>query len=343
MLIVLRLQCQFRNTPHMELECGTNVLPPGAVLDVPIRFLPRELCSYHEKVTFILNSCITREVTLLGHGVKMKVSMKRCCVNDRTDMLKMDVGPCGPSHVTLSISLSAWVSIEPWCWPVSGLIVVCIFFFSQLEVEDPRQRKLNLGCLNSGSKVKKKVKLVNRSSIDLSFKLLLNTQLDQRVKNVLMGVHMRIYSHTHTDHYRPSSSHPPGSVTQPNRGAQTESRWWFMFFWNPVLSSSAPTCLHCWAAGSVCRRLLPLAHTSRLLPGTVLSFVQFHSDLDFTDGFTAKCEDGCIALHSDILGVIVNVFQQNNQNTTMQIPGGNLLSLKRYQALADVHFGRDET
>lgn len=194
MLIVLRLQCQFRNTPHMELECGTNVLPPGAVLDVPIRFLPRELCSYHEKVTFILNSCITREVTLLGHGVKMKVSMKRCCVNDRKDVLKMDVGPCGPWHVILSISLSAWVSIEPWCWPVCwfDFIVVCIFFFSQLEVEDPRQRKLNLGCLNSGSKVKKKVKLVNRSSIDLSFKLLLNTQLDQRVKNVLMGVHMRI-------------------------------------------------------------------------------------------------------------------------------------------------------
>lgn len=103
------------------------------------------------------------------------------------------------------------------------LLLYVYFVFSQLEVEDPRQRKLNLGCLNSGSKVKKKVKLVNRSSIDLSFKLLLNTQLDQRVKNVLMGVHMRIYSHTHTDHYRPSSSHPPGSVTQPNRGAQTES------------------------------------------------------------------------------------------------------------------------
>lgn len=58
----------------MELDCGTHVLAPGALLDVPIRFLPRDLCSYHEKVTFILNSCITREVTLLGHGVKMKVS-----------------------------------------------------------------------------------------------------------------------------------------------------------------------------------------------------------------------------------------------------------------------------
>lgn len=83
MLNVLSLQCQFRNTPYMELDCGTNVLPPGASLDVPIRFLPRELCPYHEKVTFVLNSCITREVSLLGHGVKMKVSVRRCFRNNR--------------------------------------------------------------------------------------------------------------------------------------------------------------------------------------------------------------------------------------------------------------------
>lgn len=74
MLNVCSLQCPFRNRPWMELDCGTHVLAPGALLDVPICFLPRDLCSYHEKVTFILNSCITREVTLLGHGVKMKVS-----------------------------------------------------------------------------------------------------------------------------------------------------------------------------------------------------------------------------------------------------------------------------
>lgn len=73
MFDVLSLQCQFRNTPYLELDFGTNVLSPGGVLDVPIRFLPRELCSYHEKVTFVLNSCITKDVSVLGQGVKMKV------------------------------------------------------------------------------------------------------------------------------------------------------------------------------------------------------------------------------------------------------------------------------
>lgn len=76
-------------------------------------------------------------------------------------------------------------------------VVLCIFS-SQLEVEDPRQRKINLGSLNSGRKVKRKVKVVNRSCIDVSFKLLLNTQLDQRVRNVCVGVHVSLDTHTHT-------------------------------------------------------------------------------------------------------------------------------------------------
>ncbi|XP_035521672.1 hydrocephalus-inducing protein homolog [Morone saxatilis] len=52
----------------------------------------------------------------------------------------------------------------------------------KLEVEDPRQRKVKLGSLMLGQKVKKQVTLVNRSPLDLSFTLLLNTNtpLDQK-------------------------------------------------------------------------------------------------------------------------------------------------------------------
>lgn len=65
-----------------------------------------------------------------------------------------------------------------------GSLHMCLVLFSyQLEVEDPRQRTINLGGLNAGRRVKTKVKLVNHSTIDLSFKLLLDTQLDLRVKN----------------------------------------------------------------------------------------------------------------------------------------------------------------
>lgn len=73
---------------------------------------------------------------------------------------------------------------------------VCV---SQLEVEDPSQRKMKLGSLLLGQKVKKQVALVNRSPSDISFSLLLNTHtpLDPRVGNTRThtGIHT---SHTYT-------------------------------------------------------------------------------------------------------------------------------------------------
>ncbi|XP_032378415.1 hydrocephalus-inducing protein [Etheostoma spectabile] len=119
----ISVQCQFRNTPYLEMDFKPEILSPGAVIEAPVKFYPREECRYHETLTFILNSCVTKHVDILGQGIKMK-----------------------------------------------------------LEVEQPRQRKLILGSLMLGQTVKKQVVLVNRSPLDLSFTLLLNTNtpLDPR-------------------------------------------------------------------------------------------------------------------------------------------------------------------
>ncbi|XP_029289106.1 hydrocephalus-inducing protein homolog [Cottoperca gobio] len=119
----ISVQCHFRNTSYLEMDFQTVVLSPGAVMETPINFYPREACRYHEKLTFILNSCVTKHVNILGQGIEIK-----------------------------------------------------------LEVENPRQRKVELGSLMSGQKVKKEVVLVNRSPLDISFTLLLNTNtpLDPR-------------------------------------------------------------------------------------------------------------------------------------------------------------------
>ncbi|XP_028440234.1 hydrocephalus-inducing protein homolog [Perca flavescens] len=119
----ISVQCQFRNTSYLEMDFKPEILSPGAVIEAPVKFYPREECRYHEKLTFILNSCITKHVDILGQGIEMK-----------------------------------------------------------LEVEQPRQRKVKLGSLMLGQKVKKQVVLVNRSPLDLSFTLLLNTNtpLDPR-------------------------------------------------------------------------------------------------------------------------------------------------------------------
>lgn len=45
-------------------------------MEVPIYFYPRELCHYHKKITFIFNSCIARDVDILGQGVEIKVGEK---------------------------------------------------------------------------------------------------------------------------------------------------------------------------------------------------------------------------------------------------------------------------
>ncbi|GAA6221266.1 hydrocephalus-inducing protein homolog [Lates japonicus] len=119
----ISVQCQFKNTSYLEINFQPDILSSGAVMEVPITFYPRDACRYHEKLTFILNSCVKKQVDILGQGVEMK-----------------------------------------------------------LEVEDPRQRNVNLGSLMVGQKVKKQVALVNRSPLDLSFTLLLktNTTLDSK-------------------------------------------------------------------------------------------------------------------------------------------------------------------
>ncbi|XP_034061831.1 LOW QUALITY PROTEIN: hydrocephalus-inducing protein homolog [Gymnodraco acuticeps] len=112
----ISVQCVFRNTSYLETDFQTAVLSPGAVIEAPINFYPREACRYQETITFILNSCIAKHVDVLAQGVERK-----------------------------------------------------------LEVEPPRQRKVKLGSLMLGQKVKKQVVLVNRSLLDISFTLMLNT------------------------------------------------------------------------------------------------------------------------------------------------------------------------
>ncbi|XP_053175951.1 hydrocephalus-inducing protein homolog [Scomber japonicus] len=112
----ISVQCQFKNSSYLELDFQPDILSSGAAMKVPVTFYPRDPCRYHEKLNFVFNSGVTKQVDILGQGIEMK-----------------------------------------------------------LEVEDSRQRKVKLGSLLVGQKVKKQVVLVNRSPLDLSFTLQLNT------------------------------------------------------------------------------------------------------------------------------------------------------------------------
>ncbi|XP_041651130.1 hydrocephalus-inducing protein homolog [Cheilinus undulatus] len=70
------VQCKFKNTSYMEVDCKPDVLSPGAMLEVPVRFYPREACGYHEKLHFILNSGVTKKVDIMGRGVERKLEVE---------------------------------------------------------------------------------------------------------------------------------------------------------------------------------------------------------------------------------------------------------------------------
>nr|XP_020443912.1 hydrocephalus-inducing protein-like isoform X2 [Monopterus albus] len=70
------VQCQFRSTSYLEVEFQPDILSAGAVMKVPITFYPREACRYHEKLNFILNSSVTKQVDILGQGIEMKLELE---------------------------------------------------------------------------------------------------------------------------------------------------------------------------------------------------------------------------------------------------------------------------
>ncbi|XP_054633597.1 hydrocephalus-inducing protein homolog [Dunckerocampus dactyliophorus] len=71
----ISVKCQFRKSAFLEIDFKADVFSPGAVVNIPITFYPREPRRYHEKLTFLLNSCIKEQVDILGQGIEMKLEV----------------------------------------------------------------------------------------------------------------------------------------------------------------------------------------------------------------------------------------------------------------------------
>ncbi|XP_075327326.1 hydrocephalus-inducing protein homolog [Odontesthes bonariensis] len=70
------VQCLFKNTIFLEMDFQPDIVSPGAAIEVPLTFYPREACRYHAKLSFILNDCITKQVDILGQGIEMKLEVE---------------------------------------------------------------------------------------------------------------------------------------------------------------------------------------------------------------------------------------------------------------------------
>ncbi|CAG6023165.1 unnamed protein product [Menidia menidia] len=68
----------FLSCPGMQPPSQTLVISNKGRRDVrvPLTFYPSEARRYHEKLSFILNSCVTRQVEVLGQGTEMKLEVE---------------------------------------------------------------------------------------------------------------------------------------------------------------------------------------------------------------------------------------------------------------------------
>ncbi|KAL6104703.1 hydin [Pungitius sinensis] len=72
----IRVECQFRNTSYLEMDFQPDIVSPGAVIEALVHFYPREACHYRERIPFVLNSCVTTHVDILGQGVEVKLEVE---------------------------------------------------------------------------------------------------------------------------------------------------------------------------------------------------------------------------------------------------------------------------
>ncbi|KAM3592002.1 uncharacterized protein V6R79_011190 [Siganus canaliculatus] len=70
------VQCQFKDTSYLQVDFEANVVPRGAVMEVPITFCPQEAGCYHEQLTFIFSGSVTKHVDVLGEGVELKLEVE---------------------------------------------------------------------------------------------------------------------------------------------------------------------------------------------------------------------------------------------------------------------------
>ena len=68
------MERQFVNTNYLEVHSTPSVISPNTTKEIEIRFYPRELKRYSERIGFEVNGLSVVYIDILGQGAEMKVS-----------------------------------------------------------------------------------------------------------------------------------------------------------------------------------------------------------------------------------------------------------------------------
>ena len=71
----ISVECNFQKTRALWVECPPTVLEPGAILDVPIRFAPRDVKDYTFMIPFVINATSKANVTITGKGINARLEL----------------------------------------------------------------------------------------------------------------------------------------------------------------------------------------------------------------------------------------------------------------------------
>ena len=87
----ISVECNFTKTRALWVECPPTVLEPGGMLDVPIRFAPRDVKDYTFVIPFVVNATSHVNVNVTGKGINARLELANA-TQRRTAFGIMNVG-----------------------------------------------------------------------------------------------------------------------------------------------------------------------------------------------------------------------------------------------------------
>merc|ERR1719223_1095807 len=65
----ISIECAFQKTRALWVECAPTVLEPGSIIDIPIKFAPRDVKDFNFIVPFVVNGTGKVNVNMIGQGI----------------------------------------------------------------------------------------------------------------------------------------------------------------------------------------------------------------------------------------------------------------------------------
>jgi hydrocephalus-inducing protein len=131
----IAVECTFTKTRALTVECPPTVLEPGSVLDVPIRFAPRDVKDYEFIVPFVVNGTSRVNVNVVGKGINARVELASAS-NRRTNFGIVNVGSEVRKPIQLVNRSKRAVNVqllEDGAYGAGNLETRCISFFPKSE------------------------------------------------------------------------------------------------------------------------------------------------------------------------------------------------------------------